>query len=100
MQNSATIKGIAMQSIDTATSARTVELGKDLEQKIRDRTAKVGVIGLGHVGLLLAMEMARERFQVTGIDIDSHRVESVNAGISYILDVPSEELFSVVSKEG
>jgi UDP-N-acetyl-D-glucosamine dehydrogenase len=89
-----------MHSIDTATNAQQVELGKDLEQKIRDRSAKAGVIGLGSVGLPLAMEMAREGFQVTGIDIDSHRVESVNAGISYILDVPSEALFSVVSKEG
>jgi UDP-N-acetyl-D-glucosamine dehydrogenase len=72
--------------------------GEDLEEKIRQRTAKVGVIGLGYVGLPLAIEMAQEGFQVTGIDIDRGKVESVNAGISYILDVTNETLFSLVVK--
>ena len=51
-----------------------------LEDKIRNRSAKLGVIGLGYVGLPLAIEMAREGFRVTGIDIDGSRAESVNAG--------------------
>lgn len=73
--------------------------GKELEKKIRDRSARVGVIGLGYVGLPLVVEMAKEGFQVTGIDIDRQRVDSVNAGISYVLDVPSETLLSFVTKE-
>jgi UDP-glucose/GDP-mannose dehydrogenase family protein len=73
--------------------------GKELERKIHDRSARVGVIGLGYVGLPLALEMAKADFEVTGIDIDRVKVESVNAGISYILDVPSEILLSFVAKE-
>ena len=72
---------------------------KELEKKIRHRAARVGVIGLGYVGLPLAVEMARAGFSVTGIDIDGQKVESVNAGISYILDVPSEILLSFVAKD-
>jgi len=58
--------------------------GRELEKKIRDRSARVGVIGLGYVGLALALEMAKAGFQVTGIDVDKEKVDSVNAGISYI----------------
>ncbi|HEY7167569.1 MAG TPA: nucleotide sugar dehydrogenase [Candidatus Binatia bacterium] len=72
----------------------------ELEKKILDRTARLGVIGLGYVGLPLAIEMARQGFQVTGIDIDRIKVESVNAGISYIVDVPSESFFSLVVDGG
>jgi UDP-N-acetyl-D-glucosamine dehydrogenase len=73
--------------------------GIELATKIHDRSARVGVIGLGYVGLTLALEMAKEGFQVVGIDIDREKVESVNAGISYILDVPSESLLSFVKKK-
>jgi UDP-N-acetyl-D-glucosamine dehydrogenase len=72
------------------------DVGEELEKKIRHRTARVGVIGLGHVGLSLAIDMARVGFQVTGIDIDMSRAESVNAGKSDIVDVPSEILESLV----
>ena len=72
--------------------------GEELEQKIRDHSARVGIIGLGYVGLPLALEMGKAGFQVTGIDIDISKAESVNAGKSYILDVPSETLQSLVTK--
>ena len=78
----------------TETAVKPV--GDDLEQKIRDRSAQLGVIGLGYVGLPLAVEMAQKGFRVTGIDIDGSKVESVNAGISYILDVPNESLRAAV----
>lgn len=71
---------------------------QQLDHKIRSRTAKLGVIGLGYVGLPLAVEMAQQGFQVTGIDIDGGKTESVNAGISYILDVHSETLFPLAVK--
>jgi len=68
-----------------------------LATKIRDRTARLGVIGLGYVGLPLALEMAQKGFRVTGVDIDGSKVESINAGISYVLDVPNEVLRAAVS---
>lgn len=72
--------------------------GRDLEKKINNRSAQLGVIGLGYVGLPLAIEMAQAGFQVTGIDFDRVRVDSVNSGISYILDLPSETLAPLVHK--
>jgi UDP-N-acetyl-D-glucosamine dehydrogenase len=64
----------------------------ELETKILNRSAKLGVLGLGYVGLPLAVEMAKSDFHVTGIDIDGRRVDSVNEGVSYVSDVPNEAL--------
>jgi UDP-N-acetyl-D-glucosamine dehydrogenase len=72
-------------------------LARDLKKKILGRSAQVGVLGLGYVGLPLAVELAREGFQATGIDLVREKVDSVNAGISYVLDVSSENLLSFVS---
>ena len=83
-----------VQEVITETAVKPV--GDDLERKIRDRSAQLGVIGFGYVGLPLAVEMAQKGFRVTGIDIDGSKVESVNAGISYILDVPNESLRAAV----
>ncbi len=63
-----------------------------LADRIERRTGHVGVIGLGYVGLPLAVEFAKEGFHVTGIDLDAKRVQGVNRARSYILDVPSEDL--------
>lgn len=68
-----------------------------LATKIRDRTARLGVIGLGYVGLPLAVEMAQKGFRVTGVDIDGSKVESINAGISHVLDVANDVLRAAVS---
>ena len=68
------------------------ESGVALKNKIMTHSARLGVIGLGYVGLPLAMEMAREGFYVTGIDSDKKRVKAINAGVSYVLDAPSETL--------
>ena len=70
--------------------------GQELERKIRDRSAKLGVLGLGHAGLRLAVEMAGEGFRVTAIDIDSSKVESINEGVSYVMDIQNEKLYSAV----
>lgn len=69
-----------------------------LADKIRNRSAVVGVIGLGCAGLSTAVEMAKAGFCVTGVDIDGARVNAVNAGISDHVDVPSETLFQFVVK--
>lgn len=70
-----------------------------LREKILDRSAQLGVIGLGYVGLPLVMEMAKEGFRVIGIDIDRQRVEAINAGMSYVLDVRNEELLHFVVEQ-
>jgi len=61
-----------------------------LEDKIAKGTAVVGVIGMGYVGLPLAMEFVRAGFSVVGFDVDKDRVKTLNAGSSYIQDVGSE----------
>ncbi len=66
---------------------------------ITQRTAQVGVMGLGYVGLPLAIELARAGFRVTGIDIDSQRVTMCQQGISWISDVSSDDLTGPV-REG
>ena len=75
-----------------------LEAGQELKRKIHDHSARLGVIGLGYVGLPLAVEMVKAGFQVTGIDIDRRKVESLNAGISYVLDVPSDTLLAAVTE--
>src|SRR5690242_2949747 len=71
-------------------------LAKELENKIRSRRAKVGIVGLGYVGLPLAVELAGAGFHVTGIDVSEAKAERVNLADSYIGDVPSEALASLV----
>jgi UDP-N-acetyl-D-glucosamine dehydrogenase len=61
----------------------------DLLSKIESRKAKVGIIGLGYVGLPLMREFCAGKFHVTGFDIDPRKVKSLNAGRSYIKHIPS-----------
>ncbi len=56
------------------------------------RTARVGVVGLGYVGLPLAVELARAGFRTTGIDLDGRKVDAINRGESYIQDVPGKDV--------
>ncbi|HTV04874.1 MAG TPA: nucleotide sugar dehydrogenase [Acidobacteriaceae bacterium] len=63
-----------------------------LEQRIDQRTARLGVVGLGYVGLPLAMLYAGAGFQPTGFDVDSSKVASLNAGCSYIQRILPEEI--------
>src|SRR3954447_23216025 len=58
--------------------------------KTRPRTARTGIVGLGYAGLPLALGFAEAGFEVVGIDIDAERVADVNAGRSYLADVPAE----------
>jgi len=68
-----------------------------LEEKIKNRTAHVGIIGLGYVGLPLAMEFAKAGFSVTGIDVQESKVAQLNRGQSYVQDVPTDTLGKWVS---
>jgi UDP-N-acetyl-D-glucosamine dehydrogenase len=63
-----------------------------LQEKISGRTAHVAVIGLGYVGLPLATAFAKAGFRTTGVDISQGKVDAVNAGRSYIPDVPAADL--------
>jgi UDP-N-acetyl-D-glucosamine dehydrogenase len=65
---------------------------EELRDRIDSRDARIGVIGLGYVGLPLAIEFARAGFDVTGLDIDDEKVRSLEDGVSYIEDVPSAEV--------
>ena len=67
-----------------------------LEEKIRTRRARIGIVGLGYVGLPLAVEFAKAGFSVTGIDISEDKVKRVNAGDSYVGDIPSSTLGPLV----
>jgi UDP-N-acetyl-D-glucosamine dehydrogenase len=67
-----------------------------LHDRIRTRGARVGVIGLGYVGLPLAVEFARAGFTVTGFDVDASKIAEINAGRSYIPDVPGDDLAAQV----
>jgi UDP-N-acetyl-D-glucosamine dehydrogenase len=74
----------------------TVNYEAELCAKAADRSALVGIVGLGYVGLPLAMEMARGGYRVLGFDLSARVVDGITAGRSHIQDVPSEGLSGYV----
>jgi UDP-N-acetyl-D-glucosamine dehydrogenase len=74
---------VALTSLD-----RTVEL----KGRIKTREARIGIVGMGYVGLPLALLFSEERFKVTGFDIDGRKVETLNRGGSYIVRIPGTEI--------
>ena len=85
---------MTLSAIDTKDTSQPGS--RSLEEKLRSHTACVGIVGLGYVGLPLAVEFAKAGFHVTGIDANSQKVARVNAGDSYVGDVPSEVLARLV----
>ncbi|WP_039766524.1 nucleotide sugar dehydrogenase [Caldicellulosiruptor sp. F32] len=75
------------------------EIAKQLLKKIEEKTVVIGVVGLGYVGLPLAVEKAKAGYKVIGFDIQQKRVDMVNKGQNYIGDVVDKELEQLV-KEG
>jgi UDP-N-acetyl-D-glucosamine dehydrogenase len=69
---------------------------EQLLSRLQNRTARIGVVGLGYVGLPLAVEFAEAGFAVIGIDVAAAKVEQLNRGESYIMDVPTERLKPLV----
>ncbi|OGU25213.1 MAG: UDP-N-acetyl-D-glucosamine dehydrogenase [Ignavibacteria bacterium GWA2_54_16] len=70
-----------------------------LENKIKQKTARIGVVGLGYVGLPLAVEYAAKGFETVGIEVDKNKVNAINAGKNYIDDVDNK-VFAKVTKSG
>ena len=71
-----------------------------LKEKIATQRARIGIIGLGYVGLPLACEFVRAGFAVTGVDNDTGKVEGVNRGISHVQDVTNEVLAARIGAQG
>jgi len=73
-----------------------VSTKQTLLNRLQDRTAIVGIVGLGYVGLPLAVEFAKAGFNVIGVDVSQAKVSQLNAGSSYIPDISTEELQPLV----
>ena len=71
----------------------------ELNKKIQNRTAKIGVIGLGYVGLPLAIEFVKAGFNVVGIDIDENKINLINQGTNYIKDVDDNLLVKAIKDQ-
>ena len=69
--------------------------GASLLEKIQSRTARTGVVGLGYVGLPLAVELAKAGFRTTGIDLDARKIQAIAEGRSYIPDVPTSDVLEL-----
>ena len=80
----------------TASAPQTATFIDTLTEKISAKTARVGIVGLGYVGLPLAVEFAKAGFSVTGIDLVESKVERINAGDSYVQDVAGREVAALV----
>ena len=68
-----------------------------LLDRLNNRTATIGVVGLGYVGLPLAVAFAEVGFQVIGVDVSPHKIEQLQNGESYIIDTPSAQLAPLIS---
>jgi UDP-N-acetyl-D-glucosamine dehydrogenase len=83
--------------MQAAVKIATATAGEALRERFAARTARVGVVGLGYVGLPLALEFAKAGFSVTGIDVEEEKVARLNWGDSYIQDVSSDLLTGMVN---
>jgi UDP-N-acetyl-D-glucosamine dehydrogenase len=76
-----------------------MSVADSLLARIQSKTARVGVVGLGYVGLPLAVEFARSGFHTTGIDLDRRKIDAIGGGVSYIPDVPTSDV-ETLTKSG
>ena len=80
-------------------STLTNPLAAQLLRRIKKSDIRAGVIGLGYVGLPLAVELARAGYSVVGLDIDERKVEAIERGTSYIPDVQDAHLAELVAAD-
>jgi len=87
---------LSIEEVRMEILAASPTIAQLLEEKIRTRQAKVGIVGLGYVGLPLAVEFAKAGFSVTGIDLSDSKIARINASDSYVGDVPNAVLAPLV----
>lgn len=88
-----------MKDVVTQTPRRNTGIAQKLEEKINQYTARVGVLGLGYVGLPLAVEYAAAGYEVLGIDVSDDKVRRLSRGENYIDDVDSKKLKDLVKSK-
>jgi nucleotide sugar dehydrogenase len=88
--------GARLRLHDANAEAEAGRRAASLLQKVHDRSARVGIVGLGYVGLPFAVEKAKVGFRVVGLEQNPSRAEAVNRGESYIPDVPTHDLAPLV----
>ncbi len=69
---------------------------EEVKGKIKDKSLQIGIVGLGYVGLPLAVDFARKRFFVTGVDVDKERVAKIRSQETYITDISNSDLKKVI----
>jgi len=84
---------------ESSTAKTKMQATRTLKQRIESRTAKVGIVGLGYVGLPLAVEYAKVDFITIGVDLNSERVAQLNAGDNYNDDLDDAEVQQVVTDD-
>jgi UDP-N-acetyl-D-glucosamine dehydrogenase len=78
--------------MSTTSRAPSLTSAKELRARIEARAAKIGIVGMGYVGLPLALLFSEQKFSVTGLDIDPEKVKALNAGKSYIYRIAENEI--------
>ena len=73
-------------------SVTSLDRTAELRERLQSRQARIGIVGMGYVGLPLALLFSEESFRVTGFDIDARKVDTLNGGGSYIVRIPSTEI--------
>jgi len=76
----------------TTTNTSLMSSAEQLKNKVANRTAKIGIIGQGYVGLPLALLFSEQKFRITGFDVDQEKVNTLNSGGSYIVRIPVTEI--------
>src|ERR1700749_254674 len=83
-----------IEDMSTTNQVVLPKIAQDRMKRLEAHTAKIGVIGLGYVGLPLSLLLSEAGFKVTGFDIDTKKVTDLEAGRSYIFRIPAEEIQS------
>ena len=82
---------------ETTTTVDLSPQGAELAKRLKDKSALIGVVGLGYVGLPIALEYAKKSFNVIGVDVFSSKVDMLNRGENYIEDLADEDIAKIVA---